>query len=319
MMKKIRILENASEIGAGTRGASLGIAALKVAAWNMKSNYFKKYSSETIQDENHLLYEEVNTPNAIRIDGILKIYDKVSELVKKVLEAKEFPLLLSADHASAGGTIAGIKMAYPDKKLGVIWIDAHGDLHSPFSSPSGNMHGMPLATALAEDNLERQINKVKADTIQKWERLKNCGGFSPKIYPEDLIFFGARDMEEPEKYYLKKNKIKNFTVKEVRKNGVNKSVIEALERLQACDFIYLSFDVDSMDCDLVSHGTGTPVRNGFTPDEAKNIIKAIIGSEKLICFEMVEVNPTLDEKQNKMAETAFNILNNITKTIEDNF
>lgn len=318
-MKKIKLLENPSEIGAGTRGSSLGIDALRVAAWNLKSDYFKKYPVEKIVDENHLLYEEITTPNAIRIDGIIKIYDRVGQAVKKVLEEGNFPLLLSADHASAGGTIAGIKMAYPEKRLGVIWIDAHGDLHSPYSSPSGNMHGMPLATALAIDNLDRQINKVKDVTAQKWEKLKNCGGISPKIYSEDLVFFGARDMEEPEKYYLKKNNVKNFTVKEVRKKGVNKSVIEALESLQACDMLYISFDVDSMDCNMVSHGTGTPVKNGFSPDEARNIIKAITGSEKLICFEMVEINPTLDENKNKMAETAFEILNSISKTIEDNF
>lgn len=318
-MRKIELLEMPSEIGAGTRGSSLGIDALRIAAWNIRNNYFKKYPSTKIPDENHMLYEEITTPNAIRIDGIVKIYERLSNQVKEVLGKGNFPLLLSADHASAGGTIAGIKMAYPEKRLGVIWVDAHGDLHSPYSSPSGNMHGMPLATALAEDNLERQINKVKPHTVEKWEELKNIGGISPKIKAEDLVFFGARDMEEPEKYFLKKNNVKNFTVKEVRKKGVNKAVIEAMEILKNCDIIYLSFDVDSMDCELVSHGTGTPVKNGFTPEEALNILKAVASSEKLVCFEMVEVNPTLDEKKNKMAETAFAILNKVTKTIEDNF
>ena len=318
-MKKIELLEMASEIGAGTRGSSLGIDALHIAAWNAKNNYFKKYPITKIPDENHLLYEEVTTPNAIRIDGMVKIYERLGSAVKEVLGKGNFPLVLSADHASAGGTMAGVKMAFPEKRLGVIWIDAHGDLHSPYSSPSGNMHGMPLATALAEDNLERQINRVKQHTIDKWEELKNIGGISPKINAEDLVFFGARDMEEPEKYFLKKNNVKNFTVKEVRKKGVNKTVIEAMEILDSCDILYVSFDVDSMDCDLVSHGTGTPVKNGFTPEEALNILKAVASSEKLVCFEMVEVNPTLDEKKNKMAETAFAILNKVTKTIEDNF
>ncbi|KAA3642591.1 MAG: arginase [Bacteroidetes bacterium] len=315
-MKTIQLLEQKSEIGAGTRGASLGIDALKVASLNQNNMFFLKYKTQKIAHQNHLLYEENRTPTAIRIEGIVKVYEATSEAVKEVFKNNKFPLVLSGDHASAGGTIAGVRAANPDKSLGVIWIDAHGDLHSPYTSPTGNIHGMPLATALGEDNLDFQIKEIKDEAKIGWDALKNCQGFSPKIKPEDLIFFGVRDTEEPEDKLIEKLNLKNYTVAETRALGIQQAVKDALKRLQHCDLIYISFDVDSMDCDLVSRGTGTPVPNGYTPEEAFQIIEEIIKSGKVACFEMVEVNPTLDNKINLMAETAFHILEKTVDAIE---
>lgn len=315
-MKTIQLLEQKSEIGAGTRGASLGIDALKVASLNQNNMFFLKYKTQKIAHQNHLLYEENRTPTAIRIEGIVKVYEATSEAVKEVFKNNKFPLVLSGDHASAGGTIAGVRAANPDKSLGVIWIDAHGDLHSPYTSPTGNIHGMPLATALGEDNLDFQIKEIKDEAKIGWDALKNCQGFSPKINPEDLIFFGVRDTEEPEDKLIEKLNLKNYTVAETRALGIQQAVKDALKRLQHCDLIYISFDVDSMDCDLVSRGTGTPVPNGYTPEEAFQIIEEIIKSGKVACFEMVEVNPTLDNKINLMAETAFHILEKTVDAIE---
>lgn len=138
-MKNIQLIEMPSEICAGTRGASLGIEALKIASLQFKHPYFKKYPSIKLKDENHLLWEENKTPNAIRIEGLVKIYERLSEQVNITLNEKKFPLVLSADHASAGGTIAGIKKYFSEKRLGIIWIDAHADIHSPYTTPSGNM------------------------------------------------------------------------------------------------------------------------------------------------------------------------------------
>lgn len=315
-MKAIQILEQKSEIGAGTRGASLGIDALKVASLNQNNLFFLKYKTKKLEHQNHLLYEENKTPTAIRIGGVVDVYNATSNGVIKVFNEGDFPLVLSGDHASAGGTIAGVRAANPNKRLGVIWIDAHGDLHSPYTSPTGNIHGMPLATALGEDNLDFQIKEIKDEAKEGWDALKNCQGFSPKILPEDLIFFGVRDTEEPEDKQIEKLNLKNFTVEETRSLGIEAAVQDALGRLEDCDIIYISFDVDSMDCDLVSKGTGTPVPNGFTPDEAYEIIEEILKSRKVACFEMVEINPTLDDKVNLMAETAFNILEKTTKAIE---
>ncbi len=316
-MKELQILEQKSEIGAGTRGASLGIDAVKIASLNKGSKFFFENKSIEVPNQNHLLFEDNKTPTAIRIEGIVEVYNKTSNAIKDVVKSGKFPLVLAADHASAGGTIAGIRASFPNKRLGVVWIDAHGDLHSPYTSPTGNIHGMPLATALAEDNLDCKIKEIKEEAKQGWEDLKNCQNFMPKIAPEDLVFFGVRDTERPEDQLMEQLELKNFTVEETRLKGVKDSVNEALNRLSRCDIIYISFDVDSMDCDIVSKGTGTPVPNGYTPDEASEIIHELFKSNKVACFEMVEVNPTLDNKVNLMAETAFEILEKTAKDIEN--
>ena len=314
-MNSIHIIQNKSEIGAGTRGSSLGIDALKVTSLNQSSNFFSSYSYSTVKNENQMLYEPITTPSAIRIEGISKVYSEISSEVSKTFLNNQFPLVLAADHSSAGGTIAGIKMAFPDKRLGVVWIDAHGDLHSPYTSPTGNVHGMPLATALGEDNVLCKIKEVNEETKGYWEELKNMGGINPKIKAEDLVFFGVRDTESPENQLMDRLGIKNFTVDECRSKGIDKAVSEALDKLYACDIIYISFDVDSMDSEYVSEGTGPPVPNGFYPKEAEGIILRLIESRKVACFEMVEVNPTLDTK-NKMANTAFHILEITASHIE---
>src|SRR3954465_8158819 len=153
-MKNIKLIEVPSEIGAGTRGASLGIEAIKIAALDFMSNFFIHFPSEKIPVENKLLYEPIESPYAKRINGIVSMYDKVSKAVCDTMKGSFFPVVLSGDHSISGASIAGIKMARPKGKLGVIWIDAHADLHTPYTTPSGKSFGMPLATALAEDNLE---------------------------------------------------------------------------------------------------------------------------------------------------------------------
>jgi len=312
-VKELKIIENCSEIGAGTRGASLGIDALRIASLNLGSDYFSKYPSHRIEDENHLLFKHNATPKAIRISGIAKVYERIANEVEKTLAQKQFPLVLAADHSSAGGTIAGIKKAYPNKRLGVIWIDAHADLHSPYTSPSGNVHGMPLATALAEDNLKSRVADPSDKALQNWEQMKDLGDINPKLKAEDLIFFGVRDTEKPEQELMKREGIVNYKVDDCRRSGMEAAAEAGLKQLANCDIIYISFDVDSMDPDLVSYGTGTPVKNGFSPEEAQALIEHLIQkSEKVCCFEMVEVNPILDNKGNLMAETAFGILNTIS-------
>ncbi len=315
-MEKIKIIKNRSDIGAGTRGSDLGIDAIEIAAINVKSDYFNRYGYVDVETENEAVYEKQKTPYARRIGKVLGVCSRLSELVKATFEQNEFPLVLSGDHSSALGTISGIKSAFPDKRLGVIWIDAHSDIHSPYTTPSGNIHGMPLAAALADDNMDRKVNEVTAETYQNWEGMKNIGEISPKIFPSDLVYFGVRDTEEPEDYAIAKNNIKNYKVDEVRSKGVGLCIDEALVKLDSSDIIYISFDVDSMDCDLISKGTGTPVPNGFNPSEVKAIINGIIKSGKVVCVEVVEVNPCLDNKGNVMAETAFDIIDDFTNSIE---
>lgn len=315
-MEKISIIKNRSDIGAGTRGADMGVDAIEIAAINAGSDYFNRYDYTDLQSFNEAVYNKQNTTYALRVGKVLAVCEGLSSSVKSALDKNNFPLVLSGDHSSALGSISGVKCAFPDKRVGVVWIDAHADIHSPHTTPSGNIHGMPLAAALSDDNLDRKINEVSDETHKNWEAMKNIGGIAPKVLHDDIVYFGVRDTEEPEDYTIEKNGIKNYRVDEVRYRGMGTCLAEALDRLKNCDVIYISFDVDSMDCDLISKGTGTPVSKGFDQFEVIEIINGIIKSGKVGCVELVEVNPCLDNKGNVMAETAFEVLAEITKAIE---
>ena len=310
-MKKIKIIKNRSDIGAGTRGSDMGIDAIEVAAINQGNDFFNQHDFEDVGTHNESIYNKKTNSFAKRIVHVKEQCKRLASVLKKNLEDNWFPLVLSGDHSSALGTISGIKASYPNKNIGVIWIDAHADLHSPYTSPSGNIHGMPLGAAIADDNLSYQVNEVTEQTKEQWEAMKNIGIDGPKIDPKNIVFFGVRDTEEPEDHQIKQHGIKNYQVAEVRYRGIDTCVAEALDSLTACDIIYISFDVDSLDCDLISYGTGTPVAKGFDQHEVVSIINKIIQSKKVACIELVEVNPLLDTKGNKMAETAFEVLNAI--------
>jgi len=317
-MKQIKLIEVKSEIGAGTRGSSMGIDALKIAALDFGSYFFKRNKSVRIPVENKLLLEPIHNEYAKRIKGIYTVAEKLAKEVQKAVESiNTFPVILSGDHSSSIGTVAGIKMACPDKRLGIIWIDAHADLHSPYTTPSGNMHGMPVAAMLDEDNLANKTNDPDEETINYWEKLKSLGGIKPKILPSDIIYVAMRDLEIQESTLIKKLSIHNYTVSEMRAKGIERAAVEVLNYLDKCDIIHISFDVDSMD-PSISRGTGTPTKNGLTEREAGNFIARLLYSKKIASFEIAEINPTLD-KENLMAENAFEILqkaaNQITRVI----
>jgi len=305
-MKNIKLIEVPSEIGAGTRGASMGIDAVKIAALDFMSNFFVHFPSEKIETENNLLFEPIKSPYAKRIQGVVNLYERVSKAVCDSIKNNFFPVVISGDHSNAGGTIAGIKMARPKSKLGVIWIDAHSDLHTPYTTPSGNMHGMPLSSAIAEDNIDCQVHELDEKTAKLWEQLKTIGKIAPKVLPEDIVFISLRDYEKEEKFLIEKYGMKVITTGEVRRNGAENVSRKVLRYLSDCTDIYVSFDVDSLDSSI-SKGTGTPVSNGLKEREAEDLISKFMQSRKICCFEITEVNPTLD-KENLMAEIAFNIL-----------
>ncbi len=305
-MKNIKLIEVPSEIGAGTRGASLGIDAIKIAALDFMSNFFIHFPSEKIQVENKLLYEPIESPYAKRIKGIAAIYDRVAKAVSDSIKNNFFPVVLSGDHSIAGGTIAGIKLAKPKSRLGVIWIDAHADLHTPYTTPSGNVHGMALAAALGEDNEDCAVHELDEGTKKYWEQLKNTGKISPKVLPEDVVLISLRDFEREEKYLIDKYGMKGISTNEVRRKGPEIIVRNVIRYLADCTDIYISFDVDSLDSSI-SKGTGTPVSNGLREREVEDLISKFMQNRKVVCFEIAEVNPTLD-KENLMSEIAFNIL-----------
>jgi arginase len=305
-MKNIKLIEVPSEIGAGTRGASLGVDAIKIAALDFMSNFFVHFPSEKIEVENKLLFEPIQSPYAKRVNGVITMYERISKAVYDSIKGNFFPVVLSGDHSNAGGTIIGIKMAKPKSKLGVIWIDAHADLHTPYTTPSGNMHGMPLATAIAEDNEENKAHDLDDKTRDAWNTLKTMGKISPKVLPEDVVLISLRDFEKEEKAIIEKHGIKVISTAEVRRVGVENVSRKVLRYLSDCTDIYVSFDVDSLDASI-SKGTGTPVSNGLKEREAEDLISKFMQNRKICCFEITEVNPTLD-KENLMAEIAFNIL-----------
>jgi arginase len=312
-MKEIKIIEVKSEIGAGTRGASLGVEAIKIASLDLNSDFFKQYDSVEVENVNELLFDGAKHSYAKFIDGVMIMEERVCLEVYETIWEENFPLIIAGDHCTAYGTIAGIKKADPKVRLGVIWIDAHADIHTPFTTPSGNMHGMALSMACGIDNLECKVNDPRGETLEYWEQIKNVGIPGPKVYPEDIVYVGVRDLEKPENYLINKYNINFIETEDIKKLGSAKVAENALQMLDHCDMIYVSFDVDTLDS-RISTGTGTPVPNGLTVEEAKILNAEIVKSPKVCAWEIVEVNPTLDT-ENRMAESAFEILELTAKAI----
>ena len=310
---KIKIIKNRSDIGAGTRGSDMGIDAIEIAAINQNNDFFHRYQYVDVKTHNESIYHKNTNNFAKRIEHVKEQCQRVADIVKETIISGDFPIVLSGDHSSALGTMSGIKAANPAKSIGVIWIDAHADLHSPYTSPSGNIHGMPLAAALHMDNIAAKINDPGEITTKYWDELKNIGIAGSKIAPSNLVYFGLRDFESAEKQIIDAHEILFFEVAETREKGLKFCIQEAMTRLENCDQIYISFDVDSLDCDRVSYGTGTPVPIGFSSSEINDLFELFITTNKVCCIELTEVNPLLDNKGNKMAETAFEILDNLVK------
>ncbi len=177
----IALVEVDSDLGAGKRGASKGIDFLKEAAIQKQSarmraeNGIVTFDSKAIQNENKALIRAKHTPHAKYISAIYTVLDRTSSVVSSTLKEGLFPVVLGGDHSTAAGTIAGIKQAFPTQRLGVVWIDAHADIHSPYTTPSGNMHGMPVAIATSHNNHPQQINQLDAETAKLWDLCKALG------------------------------------------------------------------------------------------------------------------------------------------------
>jgi len=294
-MKNIKLIEVPSEIGAGTRGASLGVEAVKIAALDFMSNFFVHFPSEKVQVENQMLFEPIHSPYAKRINGMVTMYERVSKAIYDSIKGHFFPVVLSGDHGTAGGTIAGIKMAKPKSKLGVIWIDAHADLHSPYTTPSGNIHGMPLAALMGDDHREMGRNNPLEITKHLWNNLKRLGrrNITPKIEGTDIVFIGLRSTEEEEEAIIAKENIRAFRPQEIKEIGIEEVAMQSIKHLQNCDYIYVSFDVDSLDSSI-SVGTGTPVEDGLSLDQATHLLRTFKALPNLVGFEITEINPSLD-------------------------
>lgn len=313
-MKSFRIIENPSELGAGTRGSSLGIEALRIAAINKQSKLFYENDLTTLTKNNKKLFKKITTPHAIRLKQIYNRISILAEEVENTLEREQFPLVFSGDHSSAAGTIAGVKKVFPNGRLGVIWIDAHADMHTPYTTPSGNVHGMPLAMSMGMDNKQAARNEIVDNTFKYWEKCKNLFDKNPKLKPEDLVFIGLRSYEKEEIEFIEEYGIKHISVVELRETGIYKIIQQTLDYLSECDSLYISFDVDSMDPEITSVGTGTPVEDGLYPEEVVELITSFIRDKRTRAVEICEINPLLDNK-NRMAEITLEIVEKIINII----
>lgn len=306
-MLRTKILICSSELGAGVRGASLGPDAIRISAVDHFYNIFERLPADEIKVKKINRYSPEHK-NAKYIRVIASTHQKICRKMCATLEAGYSALIFSGDHSNAAGFIAGFREAHIDKKIGVIWIDAHGDIHSPYTSPSGNMHGMPVAMLMGLDNKDNQTRRPREEVVKRWEKIKLTGKtkITPKLLPEDLIYIGIRDLEEQEWDIVHAQNIKYYAPDQLRKPGVDKIIEEVIAHFVNYNAIYISFDVDSLD-PHISSGTGTPVPDGLSLDQAKKLLKAFTNMPNCKALEITEVNPLLDT-QNKMATAVVKIL-----------
>lgn len=269
------------DLGSGRRGVDMGPSALRIAGLENKLEQLG-YNVEDTGDIDIEIMErqKLHNPKLRYLDEILKTTTVLAARVEKVLEQNKFPLCLGGDHSMALGTIAGIS-SYCKKNnltLGVIWIDAHADMNTEDTTPSGNIHGMPLAASLGLGNSE----------------LVNLYGFAPKLKAENCAIIAARSIDPLERLNIKKLNPSVYTMSDVDKLGIHRIISRVLKQFkEKVDHIHISFDVDSIDPNFAP-GVGTPVPGGLNYREAHLLMESIAECGCMSSLEVAEVNPILD-------------------------
>jgi len=311
MKRRYKIIENPSELGAGVRGPAVGPLSVRLEDIRRGARLYDHIPFESIGSRNEVLARKSPFAHAKYIDAILEQNRTLVQKLGSELDSGNFPIVISGDHSNALGSIAGLKNTYADKRIGVVWIDAHADLHTPFTSPSGNLHGMPLGASLGEGYASDAINNPDPQTIAFWHELTHLGSerIHPKIDPADLVLIDIRDLEEQEWTDIEENNIKNFVPARLLNLEMEEVARMTLDYLQECDLLYISFDVDSMD-PSVSAGTGTSVDNGLSLQQAKDLLKALFEDGRVALFEITEINPLIDV-ENKMAKAVLEIMDDL--------
>lgn len=293
-MKRVDIIGAATTFGQPKFGVDLGPDALRYA------NLLGELESLDIDvNDKGNIYSDFKvdvTTHSTGDENSLKNYEQVIDFSEKLafsadesVASGRFPLVIGGDHSLSIGSLAGISPHY--ENLGVIWYDAHGDLNDSGSSPSGNIHGMPLAISCGIGD-ERLVNTYKPGI---------------KVKPENIVLIGVRDLDEGEKEYIKEENILTFTMRDVREKGISEVMSEAIEYLQdKTDGIHLSLDVDALDPEETP-GTGTPVNDGLSLWETLLAMNVLYESGGITSMDLVEVNPLLDN-QNKTAKKAVDIV-----------
>ncbi|MBS4220130.1 arginase [Bacillus sp. FJAT-49711] len=292
-MIKLSILGVPMDLGQTRRGVDMGPSAIRYAGV-LKRLEKLGYDVEDIGDivvkiNNSVEDHHTNLKN---LKAIASISREIANSINKVIENGRFPLVFGGDHSIAIGTIAGISKYYKD--LGVIWFDAHGDLNTEETSPSGNIHGMPLAASLG---LGHSV-------------LTGIGGYSPKVSPENIVIIGARDLDKGERDLIKSKNIKVFTMHEIDRLGMTKVMEESIHFLKnRTDGVHLSVDLDALD-PHDAPGVGTPVLGGISYRESHLAMEMLAETKLITSAEFVEVNPILDER-NKTAEVAVALMGSL--------
>ncbi|MDT3695329.1 MAG: arginase [Ignavibacterium sp.] len=271
------------DLGAGRRGVDMGPSALRIAGLENKLKALG-YKVEDTGDINIEIMErqKIINPKLKYLNEILKTSKKLAARIEKVLEQNKFPLCLGGDHSMALGTLAGIA-SYCRKNnltLGVIWIDAHADMNTDETTPSGNIHGMPLAASMGLGHPE----------------LVDFYGFRPKLKPENCTIIAARSIDIEEREIIKKLNPTVYTMSDVDKLGIHRIINRVLKQFkERVDHIHVSFDVDSVDPNFAP-GVGTPVPGGLSYREAHLLMESIAECGCMSSLGVAEVNPILDVK-----------------------
>jgi arginase len=283
---KLAIIGAPIDLGASTRGSNLGPEAIRIAGLvkRLEAIGYEVNDRGDIQADRRaaITMEGSNLKN---LNEVVRVNDLLCKEVVLAMENGELPVVLGGDHSIAIGTIFGVLKS--KKNLGVIWFDAHGDINTSETSPSGNIHGMPVAVLLGMGP----------------KALTEIGGGETFLKRENIVYVGSRDLDSEERKAMKEQGIKVFTMYEIDDMGIKKVMEEAIRIAgEGTDGIHVSFDMDAMDPD-VAPGTGTKVPGGMGYRETHYALEMIAKSEKLVSVEFVEVNPLLD-RQNMTAEAA---------------
>lgn len=291
--KNLSIIGVPLDLGADRRGVDLGPMAIRYAGVVerlTKIGYSVKDTGDILVNRPNV--KESENTNLKYLDEVVRVNTVLCETVAKEMAEGNFPVVLGGDHAIAIGTIAGVLQNV--ENLGVIWFDAHGDLNTEKTSPSGNIHGMPVAVSMGLGH----------------KRLISIGGIDKKINPKNFVLIGARDLDQGERELIKELGITVFSMHEVDLLGMPRVIEEAIKVASAgTDGVHVSFDMDAMD-PFFAIGTGTRVPGGLTYREC-HLAMELIAQEDIICsVEVVEVNVILDTK-NETAHAAVGLLGSL--------
>jgi arginase len=270
------------DLGAGRRGVDMGPSAMRLAGLNEKLSAL----GYEVEDLGNVVVEQpesspVGKREARYLPQIAHTCARLADMVEKVAENHRVPLVLGGDHSVAVGTVSGMSRHFQAKghKMGLIWVDAHADMNTPETSPSGNVHGMPLACLIGLGPRE----------------LTHIGGYAPKVDAGVVALVGLRSVDDVERLNVRGAGVHPFTMRDIDERGLPAVMREAINIATAGTAgFHLSFDIDSLD-PSEAPGVGTPVRGGITYREAHTAMELICDSSMMTSIEMVEVNPVLDE------------------------